>query len=140
MLKLIYTLLTSWRKKPRLKAEPETEKDYDGQILIRWNAQAELIMADTDIFQMSDESAELLAHVLYGLSNGSLDDLLGKSLILWAEDEEKEEYLSNVGLIYKFLAAAELDQSDVDDDDASDGNKLAVDPSQVFGFRGGLTE
>jgi len=137
MLKYIWKSISNlWTKTPQ---EGEPEEEYAGQITIRWDTTTEEIAIDTNVDSLSEGSAELMAHVLYGLGRGHLDELIGTSITLWADkDEEKATFMASVALLYKFIETAGQDQESEAEENS--GNTLAVDPSQVFGFRGGLNQ
>ena len=111
--------------------EPEEDlKDACAKFVILFREDGEFTIG-SDFFRYDDEAIEISGMMLHMINSGTLAEYFIQSLKAWAEGHiEKEAFAKEVVKEWK-----KTFDDNVEQDLSSGQNKLAIDPSDVFGLK-----
>lgn len=109
---------------------PDPTENSSGDITISYDSKTGDFYVITDIKDISDDSATILAYIMHHISNGEISQFIYEALALWAE-EDAERKSFNYSLFEKIVVVSGI-LKDEDEAKKSKGDKVAVRASEVF--------
>ena len=114
--------------------EESIKPPSSGRIVIDYDSQTGDFQVESQIDDLSNDSVEILALLIFHITKGDLESFIFESLRIWADDED-EKIDFNVKVA---LQTQKLDSMIIDETKVKEKNKVAVSASQVFNFRENL--
>jgi hypothetical protein len=123
---MIKKLISKFKKE---KVVDPTENS-SGDITISYDSKTGDFYVVTDIKDISDDSATILAYILHHVSNGEISQFIYEALSLWAEEEEERQKF-NHSLFEKIVVVSGMLKEE-EEKNKSKKEKVAVRASEVF--------